>query len=85
MSLYSARRSVSLDKTRGWYLGDTWITQQTALLNCARVGRARMLAGRAFQWMIVLGKNVPVIVFESGSVCMPVKGCVLMLWCFEKE
>ena len=22
MSLYSARRSVSLDKTRGWYLGD---------------------------------------------------------------
>ena len=55
MSLYSARRSVSLDKTRGSYLGDTWITRQTALLNCAMVGRARMLAGRAFQWMIVLG------------------------------
>ena len=72
MSLYSARRSVSLDKTRGWYLGDIWITWQTALLNFARVGRVRMLAGRAFQWMIVLGKNdEPVIVFESldMSVC----------------
>ena len=39
MSLYSARRSVSLDKTRGWYLGDIWITRQTALLNFARSGR----------------------------------------------
>ena len=58
MSLYSARRSVCLDKTRGWYCGDTLITRQTAQLNCARVGRIRMLAGRAFQWMIVLGKNV---------------------------
>ena len=58
MSLYRARRSVSLDKTRGWFLADTWITWQTALLNCVRVGRVRMLAGRAFQWMIVLGKNV---------------------------
>ena len=26
--------------------------------NCARVGRVGMLAGRAFQWMIVLGNNV---------------------------
>ena len=39
MSLYSARRSVSLDKTRGWYLGDIWITRHTALLNFARVGK----------------------------------------------
>ena len=32
--------------------------RQTALLNCARVGRVGMLAARAFQKMIVLGKNV---------------------------
>ena len=43
------RRSVSIDKTRGWYLGGTWITRQTALLNCAKVGRIGMLAERAFQ------------------------------------
>ena len=71
MSLYSARRSVSLDKTRGWYLGDIWITRQTALLNFARVGRVRMLAGRAFQWMIVLGKNdEPVMLYASEGMCL---------------
>ena len=26
--------------------------------DCARVRRVGMLAGRAFQWMLVLGKNV---------------------------
>ena len=78
MSLYSARRSVSLDKTRGWYLGDIWITRQTALLNFARVGRVRMLAGRAFQWMIVLGKNdEPVIVFESLDMLYASEGMCL--------
>ena len=30
----------------------------TASRNCARVGRVGMLVGRAFQWMLVLGKNV---------------------------
>ena len=66
MSLYSARRSVSLDKTRGWYLGDTWITWQTALLNCARVGREGIPMDDSS------GKECePVIVFESLdlSVC----------------
>ena len=44
------------------------MTRQTAPLNCARVGRVSMLAGRAFQWIIVLGKCEPVIVFESDFV-----------------
>ena len=69
ISLYSARRSVSLDKTRGWYLGDTWITWQTALLNCARVGKG----GReGIPMDDSSGKEYePVVVFESLdlSVC----------------
>ena len=72
MSLYSARRSVSLDKTRGWYFGDIWITRQTALLNLARVGRVRMLAERGIPMDDSSGKECePVIVFESldMSVC----------------
>ena len=65
MRLYSANWGVlivSKNKQTGIGIeGDTWITRQTVLLNCARVGRVGILAGRAFQWLIVLGKNVNIL------------------------
>ena len=52
MSLYSASCGVSKVKkvkTGVSIKGNTWITWQTALLNCARVGRTGILAGSVFQ------------------------------------
>ena len=46
------------NKTEAGIEGNALITQQIAALNYARVGKVGMLAGKAFQWIIALGKNV---------------------------
>ena len=50
MSLYSVERVLVWfkGKNRKWagVKEEVWITWQTALLNCAKVGRTDMLAGR---------------------------------------
>ena len=59
MTLYSTKKSVNIVKrykTEIGIKGETCATCQTALLNCPKVGRTDMLAGRIFQWMTDLEK-----------------------------
>ena len=53
MSLHRVKRELTLlqgkKRKETGVKGDTWITWQTALLNCAKVGRTSMWAGWAFQ------------------------------------
>ena len=46
------------DKTDAGIYGVEWATWQTAVLNCAKVGRVGMWCGRTFQCIIVRGKKV---------------------------